>query len=688
MRSPVRFSALLVVLASWLAPGLPAQTLPPLPAYGQNLAYQTEDPDSLPLHLSWQVRPGYLYFVEATDDLTTGDWHCFDFYLLGTDQISTFGDTPVTFRSDLPADRYFLRVRSLESESDGFEATFHRDHDHDGVDSQDELNLGRNPFSRNDADADGLPDDWEYHIVANHFSYDPEPPLEILGADTVLAFSARTALAEWIRAWSVGLRFDFGGKSYRVFNYAITLPDLPASPAETMSFNGQAYDGAALLSFADSTREKVIALRIYPRLWLGAENLPYADLSLEPLADYTWVDDAADPALSGFVFTGTTVDGVTARDLLRRLETRLPANYLGLAAGTTVAMPYRRATVPLPGGGSELRRVPAPLALTSLPLTTVSPTALPMTIRTFFSSGSPGHPDWSSQLAPTAGTLWAEGVQPLLDDDGLPAPVYEFVPPYNPIIGRYLYASGDTFRSWYRRSGPQTYAVPARTSSITPPGATRSYRYGFYSITRADSPTQFNFPPHSDTGNSVTSALRNFTSELHLRLDYDTTTQLYFSSSDDGWVFVNGQLISELNLGGRHGATVPLFVSQLSFSVIRQRLGLPATGTCRVDIFHTERNSTGTCTLRFLSTSNLRPIYVYQAEADALLDGPLTYQLDQSPSGVSIAPATGKITWDLYAPRGSNGLPTVAPGDYPVTVRVTDTHGHSDLQSFILTVAN
>lgn len=47
---------------------------------------------------------------------------------------------------------------------------------------------------------------------------------------------------------------------------------------------------------------------------------------------------------------------------------------------------------------------------------------------------------------------------------------------------------------------------------------------------------------------------------------------------------------------------------------------------------------------------------------------------------MTIEPLTGKIIWDLYA------TPAASPGTYPVTVKVSDSAGHTDYQSFTLTV--
>jgi hypothetical protein len=57
-----------------------------------------------------------------------------------------------------------------------------------------------------------------------------------------------------------------------------------------------------------------------------------------------------------------------------------------------------------------------------------------------------------------------------------------------------------------------------------------------------------------------------------------------------------------------------------------------------------------------------------------------TTGLPLAPAGMTIHPDTGKILWDLYQ------TPPAAPVAYPVTVRVSDSAGNSDTQSFTITV--
>ena len=71
--------------------------------------------------------------------------------------------------------------------------------------------------------------------------------------------------------------------------------------------------------------------------------------------------------------------------------------------------------------------------------------------------------------------------------------------------------------------------------------------------------------------------------------------------------------------------------------------------------------------------------YLYQVRAVDPEGDPLTYQLTQAPAGMQIDPATGLITW---TPTAAQVLAN------SVAVRVEDTHGGTNTQTFVVNVTS
>ena len=71
--------------------------------------------------------------------------------------------------------------------------------------------------------------------------------------------------------------------------------------------------------------------------------------------------------------------------------------------------------------------------------------------------------------------------------------------------------------------------------------------------------------------------------------------------------------------------------------------------------------------------------YAYQARAEDGDGDPLTFALTKGPEGLTLDPATGRLSW--------TPLPTQT-GVFPVTLRVADGRGGSATRSFDLIVAD
>ncbi len=669
-----------------------------------------ENPNPQSYRVDWWTHSGRVYYLEGTDDLENGTWSNLLNYFPGY----FVGDFQSTLQMSFTAPRYFIRLRYVEGRRVEylFESYF-ADTDHDGVGDYFEMSgiPPTHPLESRDVDTDDLPDDWERRIFWSQpppENTDTDPnndvtPLHLGPTDIVDANVTPnlTAYQRFKQDWVKGLCIEYGGE---FFSYFRTLGD--ALP--TLLFTGD-QDGWIRLTYADADLNTVASLEVFPRasflLFLG--NDPVA-IQAQPRALYTYVTNA-DPTLCGYSFSATPgyeliqdpetgahllgpPDGRPApRDLLRSIDTMLWPSNAVRPTGATHPLPFRRAQVSTPAG-PVARRLPASLAITSLPVTVIGRDRFPVVLR-----DCPSHsqvivacryfPDFNEQFITAPGRRIVEQVaesedliNPVvrsLDADGLPQALA--APDIYPSATLSMFRSPLTFARWYRDKSAQGYVMQGISGPFTPPDQEIVYSSGLYS--GADG-----FYPHRDDVNEM----GKFTTELHCRMNYTPDTKLYLGSNDDCWVYVNGKLVNDLDLGGipPTESNTSTYQREVTFSNIRSQLELAEeTGACRLDVFHADRFSQISdvsrprSQLRVLSTTGLLPIYFYQVVAECSTSQPLTYSLSAPTlAGMTISSTTGKILWDLYA------TPAVAPGTYPVTVQVTDPLGNSDTQTFNLTV--
>jgi len=437
---------------------------------GVMITHNADDIDGLPLTFSWAPQPNRVYFVEGTTDLTANDWLCLPTcfpsgnYVAGTPWLKYEFNTP----------KYFLRLRYIEKRINIWDYNTSCDSDHDGVLDNYELVHGTHPFKNVDLDANGLPDDWE---VTN--SVDPENPVDF--ATRFAAFRY-----DWVR----GCHLAFGPK---VFSYYAGEPE-----NFTLYFYGEHDDGSVKIVFTDNSFSVLSSICIYPRLKSRNDAVVgniTAVLEAEPCATYTAVTDSVHPELSGLVFSGTSVGGYTGRDLLRTFDVSLVPSGSSLPIGATVPMPYRRVVVALRGGGSEVRRIPAPLAITSLPLTQISPTTFPVVVRDVDAGNGAYYLDFYNM--PYPGTLLPGSVKPDLDLDGLPEAIRNPSTPWNPGTRADTFNSPATCRQWFRYPDAVTYGVTGISGNFQAPSSSTTYPTATSAMALLRIKTRLTIPRHS-----------------------------------------------------------------------------------------------------------------------------------------------------------------------------------------------
>lgn len=671
--------------------------------------------------LKWWSHSGRCYYIEGRDDLIEGEWR-----LLMNSTIGYFsGDYVASVSGSFDSQKYFFRLRYTEGRRIANSELGVIDTDHDGVFDNSEMSYVKtHPLDTNDTDDDGLPDDWEryhfyWHTPPENQDGDPTNNIDplYLSAATVpdpLNNPNGTVYHIFKSDWAKGVHLEYGGQFFW-YDRAVG-PD-----PHTYLYRGD-QDGALRVTYSDADHTRVQSLIIYPATPLDLLLANHTiQLSAEPKAIYSWVEDA-DPTRSGFSFAASpgyslirdpesnlitglgALDGRPAPlDLLRSIDTMEHAAGAPRPRGATRPLPFKRALL----DGTTPRRIPAPLAITSLPVTQIGRDRFPVIIREASHQLPHFFQDFQENYVPEPGPRMVEQaaasediinpVMRTLDTDGLPHALAD--PSLYPSSGggssRRMLRSPLTFARWYRDNSARGYVMQGihdayAPNGFSPPGYFTKYHYGFYS--GADG-----FYPHRDEVRDIS----KFTTEMHCRLEYTPDTQLFIETNDDCWVFVNGKLVSELDLGGIPDVAAPpgSYQQTVSFAAIREQLGLIGeSGTCHLAVFHADRFtaypaypiSLPYAQLRILSTTALRPIYCYQVVAESATQQPLIYsfamdevtQTPIAPDGMLIEPNTGKIMWDIYSGT------SIPAGAYPVVVKVSDPLGNTDTQSFDIIVNN
>lgn len=153
-----------VALIALLAGGLQTSSL----EENSGLTITHDDPTGT-VTMTWDGRSGKTYFIQFSDTLK--EWTY-------APDIEVGQGHPVTWHASLGSgDRMFFRLKYIDTPADLSDPSDidDDDSDGDGVSNRDELTNGTDPLETRDADADGLPDDWETHYGVGDASEDEEP---------------------------------------------------------------------------------------------------------------------------------------------------------------------------------------------------------------------------------------------------------------------------------------------------------------------------------------------------------------------------------------------------------------------------------------------------------------------------------------------------------------------------------
>lgn len=148
---------------------------------------------------------------------------------------------------------------------------------------------------------------------------------------------------------------------------------------------------------------------------------------------------------------------------------------------------------------------------------------------------------------------------------------WEFDPP------TYEIESATTFNQWYNTIDGVNLEIPQDLILAEDPARPGTYVYDNSQFFPLDGQGFGNTPNEAHN--------YHFTTEIHVKWQYEAGQVFTFRGDDDLWIFVNNRLA--LDVGGAHQA----LVGTIDFDARANELGITAGNAYQMDIFHAERQT-------------------------------------------------------------------------------------------------